>query len=93
VFFYKNENIEKVGDNLFQYTMEAFGDTQFRFEQKIDGKYVCIADWSEHNDVVIELSPENADQLRVTMLPAGVSADNAATQGLTLNFMVPNASK
>ena len=92
-FFYKGENIKLEDDGLYSYTMETFGDTRYCFEQKTDGKYVCISDWSNKNTVKVELLPENADQLRVTMLPADVPISEAATQGLTLSFMVPNASE
>lgn len=103
VFFYRTESIEELGGDTYRYTVEAFGEgVQYRFLkdlstgsllEKLDNeKYELLQDWSTVNYVDSSITAANASKIRAIMLPAGISTDEAATYGLTLNFMPPNRS-
>lgn len=89
-FAYRGERVEPE-DGGSRFTMLAYGkDVRYRFVWKDGAEERLAADWSEINSVTLPLAPENADELYVSMCPAGL-LEQAGTYALTLPFMVDNA--
>ncbi|NLO84772.1 MAG: hypothetical protein GX096_04995 [Clostridiales bacterium] len=89
-FAYQSEQIDVCTESMYRYTMNAYGeDVQYRFMLGKDGKEMLVSDWSTNNSVEIELNPQEADSLYVTMCPLHL-LDQQETYALTLPFMVKN---